>query len=225
MPQQSKPDDGAPPSSILVYLSLFLLLLAFFILLNAISVQEKQRVRAVLESVERVFTIDPRLLFGHHPVSARAGSVVVTAGLKTLGDLFETEIAVAKVTRISPGNILEVVMPADNVFVRDGSAVRPERAGLLDRVAESLRQRPPGLRYVAEVLVSVPAPEGTDPAAAARATAFARALVERGAPASALSAGLEPGAAGWLRLLFTVHTVDDPRGDAADASDSPAPAH
>lgn len=215
MDPHGKPVAGAGPAGVVLHLSLFLLLLAFFILLNAISFRESRRARDVLGSIDQAFTIDPRLVFGGQPVTARSGSLIAVEALKTLGDLFETAVAATKITHLAPGRSLAVSVPADRLFGPTG-AVLPEYAGVFDRVADSLRRPPSGFRTDLDLrlvddgaAMSVGAPATL----AARAGALIQALLVRGVPAAALSAGVGPGESGMVRLLFTVRPLDDGRGE------------
>ncbi|WP_051340815.1 hypothetical protein [Azospirillum halopraeferens] len=205
-----KAGSFAGNAGILLYLSLFLLLLAFFIVLNAISVDNVHRARAVLKSVEQSFTIDPRLLFGRDPVASRAGTVLAVQRLNTLGDLFATAVAVDKVEVVAPGRHLEVRLPADGLFLPGTARLRPDRAGLLDRVAAALMQPLPGERIEAEFLVALsPDTPSQPPGPVDRAGALARDLVERGAPASAIGIGIERGAPGTARFVFSIRSAEE----------------
>ena len=207
-PGKSAPFAGQ--AGLLLYLSLFLLLLAFFIVLNAISVDSVRRARAVLKSVEQSFTIDPRLLFGRDPVGSRSGTVLAVQRLETLGDLFSMAIAVEKVEVVAPGRLLEVRLPADALFMPGTARLRLDRTGLLDRVAEALLQPLPGERVEVEFLVALsPDVPSQPPGPIERAGALARDLVARGAPAAAVSIGIERGAPGAARFVFSIRADDE----------------
>ncbi len=133
------PNNG----SIVLLLSLFLLLLVFFIVLNAQSVQTAQKVKAVAASLEKSFpsfVIDPRLRDGAETVASRAGTVFAVQRLDSVGTLFATAVAVAKVETVSPGRLLEVRLPADDLFLPGTLTLRPDRQELLDRVVDALRE-------------------------------------------------------------------------------------
>ncbi|HYD67468.1 hypothetical protein [Azospirillum sp.] len=198
--------------SIVLLLSLFLLLLVFFIMLNAQSVQQVSRVKAVLASVERSFdfVIDPRLRDGNDPVASRTGTVFAVERLNGVGDLFATTVAVAKVTTVTPGALMEVRLDADELFEPGTATLRRDRAGLLDRVAESLRKELPGERIELDYLVALsPDRPSQPPGPIERAAALARDLVARGVPAESVTIGIERGAPGASRFLFTIRSTDE----------------
>jgi hypothetical protein len=208
--EHANPNNG----SILLLLSLFLLLLVFFIVLNAHSVQTVQRVKAVAASLERTFpsfVIDPRLRDGTEPVASRAGTVFAVQRLDGVGTLFATEIAVAKVEVVAPGQLLEVRLPADDLFVPGTMMLRPDRQGLIDRIADALRQSRQGERVELDALLGI-GPTGTPsqpPGPVARAGALARALIADGAPARNVTVGIERGEPGGVRLLFSLRWDED----------------
>ncbi|HYH23421.1 MAG TPA: hypothetical protein VD995_32800 [Azospirillum sp.] len=203
----------------MLLLSLFLLLLVFFIMLNAQSVQQVTRVKAVLASVERSFdfVIDPRLRDGADPVGSRTGTVFAVERLNGVGDLFATTVAVAKVTTVAPGSLMEVRLDADELFEPGTATLRRDRTGLLDRVAESLRKELPGERIELDYLVALsPEAPSQPPGPIERAAALARDLVARGVPAEAVTIGIERGAPGASRFLFSVRSTDErARGERA----------
>ncbi len=213
----ANPNNG----SILLLLSLFLLLLVFFIVLNAHSVQTVQKVKAVAASLERTFpsfVIDPRLREGAEPVASRAGTVFAVQRLDDVGTLFATAVAVAKVEVVAPGQLLEVRLPADDLFLPGTMTLRPDRQGLIDRIADALRQSRQGERVELDALLGIGA-TGTPsqpPGPVARAGVLARALVEDGAPARNVTIGIERGEPGGVRLLFSLRWDED--GAAAKAA-------
>ncbi len=213
------PDSGQGGNgSIVLLLSLFLLLLVFFIVLNGQSVQHTARIRAVLHSIEQRFTIDPRLREGMEPVASRTGTVFAAERLAQVGDLFATAVAVVKVTEVRPGRLLEVRIPEDALFRPGTAEVLPERQGLIDRVADSLRQSRSGERIELDALLAIsPDRPSQPPGPVERAGALARALVAVGAPASAVTVGIERGLPGTARLLFTIRLADEPPGGRADS--------
>lgn len=221
-PGHRKPDlSGSRPNpnngSIVLLLSLFLLLLVFFIVLNAQSVQTAQRVRTVLVSLERsfpAFFIDPRLREPADPLASRAGTVFAVQRLNGLGNLFATAIAVAKVDSVTPGRLLEVRLPADELFLPGTADLRPDRMGLIDRVADALLENRPGERIELDALLSIGPAGGPSqpPGPVARAGALARLLIADGAPTDAVTVGIERGAPGAVRLLFSLRAEDPPPG-------------
>ncbi|WP_448203212.1 hypothetical protein [Azospirillum sp. sgz302134] len=212
---RTDPNNG----SIVLLLSLFLLLLVFFIVLNAQSVQATHRVRAVMGSLERsfpAFFIDPRLRERTDPVASRAGTVFSVQWVEGVGKLFATAVAVAKVESVTPGRQLEVRLPADELFIPGTAELRPDRQGLIDRIAASLLDTRPGERIELDALlaIGITSTSSQAPGPVARAGALARLLVADGAPANAVTVGIERGDPGSVRFLFSLRASDDYTGPA-----------
>lgn len=201
-------EQGSAPANVL-FLPVFLVLLVFFIVLGAQSEPKKEKVEAVLSSLEKrfpPFVIDRRLQGGDAALASRAGTVFAARRMEGLGKLFATEIAVAQVDHVAPGRVMEVKLPADSLFVPESVWLRKEREPLLDRVAAALRLdggARGGDRLEVEALLAIEAAgPGQGPGSVARAGALARALAARGVDLAAVTVGVERGPPGSARLRF-----------------------
>lgn len=208
--------DRRSNAGILQLLSLFLLLLVFFIVLNAQAERRVARTRAVMNSIGKsfpTFTIHPRLREGYDPVASRSGTVFAPERVEGIGDLFATAVAVSKVTVVTPGQLIEVRLPADALFLHNSPQLRPDRIALIDRIIDSLRRPRPGEHIEVDALLAID--EGApsqSPGPVPRAAELARVLVAGGAPAPSVSVGIERGLAGSARFLFSVRSDDERRG-------------
>jgi hypothetical protein len=196
--------ESQAKNTLTLYVSMFLLLLAFFGLLNSLSTVERERLSGVVQGLEQAF-------------GQRNAGPDQKAVAESLGELFSAESPVAKIEASGPGRTLVVTLPARTLFLGD-DVVRPETLGLLTRVADVLAKQSGGPQGGAQVLLEFlvatadPPGEGDDAVPEARAAAFARALVGAGAPDGPFTVGLERGQDGWARLLFTVAETE--RSDA-----------
>lgn len=214
LPTLARPggNDRTGDAVLVLLLSLFLLLLVFFIVLNAHTVRDGRRTGAVLASVDRsfpVFFVDPRLREGDGPLASRSGTVTAAERLTGVGDLFASELALAKVEVVRPGRLMEVRLPADGLFLPGTATVRPERQGLIDRVVSALREEFPGERVELEALLAIgPGAPSQPPGPVQRAAALARHLLADGAPPAAVGVGVERGPPGSARFLFSIRGND-----------------
>ncbi|MFV3128384.1 hypothetical protein [Niveispirillum sp. KHB5.9] len=195
---RSEGGDGAT----LLYLGVFILLLAFFILLNSISHFHDEKVGAVMRSVDDAFSAQS-LLTGAAGDRQQARRDAARA-LADLGDLIRAELPLAKVEAGTQTGTLHITMPAASLFAGDGLTIRPAQQTLMDRVARTLEARPRGIAVRGEFLFATK--DAVDQAPlVARAGALARAVTALGADPASLSVGLETGdEAGQVRLLFTL---------------------
>ncbi|MFV3073075.1 hypothetical protein [Niveispirillum fermenti] len=187
----------------LLYLGLFILLLAFFILLNSVSHFHDEKVGAVIRSVDDAFS-SQALLTGA-PGDRQQSLREAARAVRDLGDLIRAELPLAKVEAGQEAGTLFIALPAAALFSGDGQSIRPDQQGLMDRIARVLEPRGSGVAVRAEILFAAPDDADTGPLVA-RAGSLARALTALGADAPSLSVGLEKGQrAGGMRLLFTIH--------------------
>ena len=215
MASPGTPVAASGNATILIYLSLFLLLLVFFIVLVAHSAPRDYRVHAVMTSVSRSFAASRPNATETAPTQGST-ALVALAGLKRLGDLFEADLAIVKVEKSEPGRLLVAATDTNELFEEGTSFVRRERIGLLDRVAREIGDHG-GVRFEVDFLIAVgPEPAGKvrlgDPVA--QAAALGRALIADGAPPGAVSVGIEPGSAGTARFLFAARHPGSAPGSA-----------
>lgn len=202
-------------TALIQYLAVFILLLGFFILLNSLARLDASKAGRVMQSVEAAFSLAPDA-DGRATDRLRAGSLAeASRAVRELGDLFQTEIPVAKVAVSADGRTLAVVMPAAELLepTATGMAVRADRVALLHRTADVLQPREGAVQVRMEGLMSTTPGRSPPPGAevlVGGAGALARGLTHHGAPASALTVGLETGGAGELRLLFGVTVAGRP---------------
>ena len=197
-------------------LSLNLILLAFFILLNSLADFEADRARAVLASVKQAFNGKVGAAGQLPAFSSSLGALPeVAAKLREVGSLFEAMAPSARAKSIRRASLVRVDFPASALFRPGSLRLRQGREALLERLAQSLRKGPEGApRYLLEVLVGTGsqaavdagAPTGSaSPGSASlelrRAAVLAARLSAGGAPLDGLSTGLRPGAAGSLRFV------------------------
>ncbi len=202
--------------TLLQILSLYLLLLAFFVLLFNLSRVEDAKSRAVAESLNSTFSAENALGASPDIFVSLDGDVVNPPKLEeTIGALVKTEIPVAEVTIIKPGRLIQLRLPIHEMFVRGDNRIRPDREDLVRRIATAMVDTPRGVRYDMEVILARwrgPDDEWrpTENLSVARAGRFAESLIDAGAPSGTVAGGVAAGENGWLRMLFHMR----PRSEA-----------
>ncbi len=203
--------------NIVALLSLKLLLLGFFILLNALSSYEEDRARRVLESVNEAFDGRVEARESHAPFQAALGSLEETAAMiGAIGRLFKSRIPAVRSEASFDGTRLRLELAAGSLFKPGTTQLQPGRGLLLNRFAKALlRGGRTGLDYEMEILHGVPAgavrrlaAAGADALEVQRTSQLVRDLIGRGVPPDRLSVGLIPGRAGRLQLV--VQTFEGP---------------
>ncbi|MDX9859367.1 MAG: hypothetical protein RBS99_00480 [Rhodospirillales bacterium] len=213
---RSEPASASGQTTAL-FLSLYVLVLAFFIVLVTISSPEKIKSQAVMDSLTSTFA------------SLLAPSTDLTAFTSNEGDLlaaqafqeqiaavFASPIRIAQVEVVQAGRLMRVVMASDSLFIPETAELREAHVPLLDRIVASLSVVTPGLHYDMEFLIGThPARDGMLPVAetleTARAGAFARAMTARGTPPNSVAVGVRPGDPREIVMRFFVRPLNEVR--------------
>lgn len=212
-------------SGIVLLLSLKLILLAFFILLNSIAEIESTRMRAVLDSVDQAFNGSYRSI--PDPATEPAGSGVLTEAADALSQvhaLISAEIPGSEAKVVGDSEALRFDLPAGALFQIGEAKLRPSRRELLRRLARALMPDPSGAqRYEIEILHGTAQRlvnraverDGGEPLEIRRGASLAGALLTQGMPAEALVIGLLPDNPELVRLTLRAR----PPGKATDRPD------
>ncbi len=197
-------------------LSLYLLLLAFFVVLTAISHVEKARSRAVAGSLNEPFAADGTPAENSRSLTSSVGAVVADAAFTSrVGNLIRTELQLAEITEVEPGRILSVRLPADSFFVPGKAAIDPLHRSLVERIAGAMREPGPGVRYDVDILLGT---SGRDALATRRSAYLAAVFAAAGAPPRNIAAGIERKTAGSLAMFFHIRPQAEGRMELNDGA-------
>lgn len=208
-------------------LSLKLLLLGLFILLNALSEYEQDRARRVIDSVNEAFNGQVQAARSHADHAAGLGALEEAAtSLDTAGQLFEQVAPVVRRETTREGERLWLELPASTLFRSGDVVLRSGRQHLLSRFAEALAVNRGRAAIQVELLhgtardaygaLAAAGPRALEPR---RAGTLARHLTRLGLDPAWLSVGLLPGAPGRLRLVVTLS--ENPAGPKRDGEGAP----
>lgn len=209
--------QGHGDNTVALFLGLYLLVLAFFIMLVSISSPEKVKSNAVMDSLTSTFTslIPPSSSLT--AFQSKEGDVLAGQQFQEeVTGVFATTIQIAKVEIVQPGRLMRVKMPVDALF-HDGKAdLREAHFAFADRIVASLSARPPGVRFDMEFLIGTPdgdsGPFSTGGTLAMRrAGSFAAGMESRGAPPDSMSVGFLPGQPDDVVINFFVRTDEETR--------------
>ena len=212
-------EDLSPPGnpaddSIIVFLGLYLLLVAFFILLNSISSYSEEKAKSAMSSVNNAFRTLDILSPDAELFSSDVGSfAAASASFAKLGDLVQTAIELARVNEVRPGQLMEIEIPTTELFIEGESTMTKQALGMLDKIGKILAAPPPELHYDVSAVVGSEwilsnALEKKEPLALARAGTLARELRARGAPEDATLAAIEYGTPEKTKFVFRVFGLD-----------------
>ena len=197
-----------------VLMSLYLILVAFFIMLNSMAQLEDSRIKEAMGSVKAEFRNELAISKAGPTVLSYDGKAeVVETFHSDVGKLFQENLPIDHVDPVRRGDDLTFAVPVDDLFRPGAVAVRPRARALLDAMAASLNRQRPGYAAMVEMVLGsgleLPdVDEGGDVCEVRRATSLAHALRRRGVAASAIRTGLNPGDPGQISFLFRVRDED-----------------
>lgn len=174
-----------------IYVSLFLLLAALFLLLNSLSPREARRADAAIGSVAQAFgNAKPRPEITRDPPGIRWAEATGAA----LAEL----LPIGALTSATHERGARFALTSETLFAPGGANLRGERVAVIDRLIDQLRQVPAGSRAMLEVRVAA-----DDGLASLRAETLARALIGRGIEPEIMAVGIAKGGTHTVELLVS----------------------
>ena len=150
--KNQKQKDGSP----LLFLSLFLLLLAFFILLNSMAELEKNKTRQVITSVSSTFkTISQANKFVQIHLSTLGPVPEPEDVIDEINNLWVTAIPLIKTEIITPGREMKISMHVDDIFEKGSVRLREDKQGLINQTANVLSARIEGFTAIMTFVLGV----------------------------------------------------------------------
>ncbi len=201
-------------SSTALFLGLYLLVLAFFILLVSMSTRAELRSRAVMDSLTSTFATLLPPSTDLTTFTTKEGDVLAAQRFQeNIAGIFRTAIKVEQVTVVQPGRLMRVVLLADSLFFPGEPRLRDAQVDLLDRLVATLSNRPTGLRFDMEFVIGSRSGAGDNLSSLVmlRAEAFAKAMGDQGGPPDSLAVGLKPGDPDKITMWFYVRNLDEGR--------------
>jgi hypothetical protein len=191
-------------SSLVLTLSIGLQLLAFFVVLNASTTPDDDRMRAVVASVQQTFGNDD--VADLRALQSAAKTAAQVALRSSISDAFSRVLEGQDVLVRNDGDVLWVRTPSAVLFEPDTNRLRSVLP-ILDRLTSILSAPPEGLRY--EMLITISEDETIGPFVPAQAGALAADLLRRGLTASSFSLGTQSGTDRTITFMFVVLTDAD----------------
>lgn len=211
-PPKEAPDMG----TIVLMLGLYLIILAFFILLNAISQISEEKAEQTRESVAEGFGFQmegPKRLRDEVTVTADPVYEEIT---KEISAIMESHVSVRDFNLMSSGERMALTVDSvDKIFVPGRIRIRPAMADFFTDMADIIENARPGTNITANVLIHSNN-KNTDVSgmtplefSGRRAALFVRALVERGVLESDIHAATIEKDYDKLQVFFHVQIVNE----------------
>lgn len=177
-----------------LFVALYLILLAFFIVLTSVSQQEAPRAAVAIDSVNTAF--EPSVDNSKFNIDPRATNDPSNdVALQAIRQLFFAEFEIEGRFNNRGGNVFEVEFPEEYLFEAGSFAVRPDMHGFLDQLLAAQRQGlSDGRQQIAFMFGSGSGPVAaqmtrSQEVAVRRAGALARYLESRSVPDGAFITG------------------------------------
>ena len=209
-PQHSDDIHGGE-RSLFTLLALYLLLLAFFIVLNSLTHPDASRARNVIRSVQKAFDHEVLALRPRADEEAENGAALAAAAAleELVGALAELQPEV-EAQSVAGSTVLRLEIATEPLFAAQGVKLLRDTETLLEGIAHAVKQQAERrIRIETDVLVGVAALQGASPdekqaawLSARRAAALVQALIGQGLAAERLASGVTPGLEGRLQFLF-----------------------
>lgn len=210
-------DEGEDMGVVVLMLGLYLIILAFFILLNAISESSEEKVKKASQSISEGFGFQ---LSG--PVNMR-DDVDVT--INPVFDMIAREVQSVLESYVSirhyklSSNADQMVLRVDtkDVFSPGSIRIRPAMADFFEDIANVVSSKRPGTHLVSQVTVQLDESDRGSSTldlrelAGRRSALFVRALIERGVNPKYISAASkqsEVGERSEVRIFFKIVVTD-----------------
>ncbi len=220
---------GAMASQILG-LSLFVMLLAFFIVLNSISTFDEAKVAPLRQSLEQTFATMLNQSGNLNPSIVKSSDMAFGEGttLEQIEGLFKSQITgMESVTSTARGTLYVRVPKGDFEAIVNGLGdKKPAKAtqGFIAMLVSVLRSEERGAPYRVDIVYNLdenPARIGNrEPAkmteAIKGAAAIAGKIEAAGLPQKLMTIGLQKGDSAFIEMTFSRHIPFDPAGGAHD---------
>ncbi|MFD2207912.1 flagellar motor protein MotB [Kiloniella antarctica] len=207
---KNRQDEG--DRNYVALLSLKLLLLAFFIMLNAMSSFEEDKARAVLQSVNSTFSGDASELERHATFESALGDLDDKAKLiAEIERLFESTIPAVEREQGSAQSYLRLRLPTESMFIGDETELASGRELLLKRIVASLNGYAAGGGFFEfEFLYGVSREQSTKTIPnlellLIRSGIVAEEIQNAGLPADKFAIGLQPESDGSVYFVIRVY--------------------
>lgn len=194
------PDPSRANPSLLPMLSVMVLTLAFFVLLNSISRVEDERSKRVLSSIGETFGTfsGSSLLLTPDGVAAADAAQILQQVFQPMENLATDQVRVRRVLAES----LEYRFSTGWLFPGTSVGLSPTALNFIAEVRRLLGQRPAQWRYEMEIAVTAPNAGDVE---FSRAASLAASLVGEDAPGHMASVSLTPGRNEEIVIRVSLH--------------------
>jgi|TARA_R110002096_G_scaffold435927_1_gene664304 hypothetical protein len=221
---ENAPGDKKPGGDTTsLFVSLYLIILAFFMVLNSISNQSQTKVKSATDSVSRAFD---------NPFAPEADFIDVSEAddsqlpndefYEQLQGVFASLIGFDKKFPTQGGNVIRVEFNQSDVYEEQSSVFRPDQEAFFFQLSRFLQSESIGtvreIEYIVYTGDNFPSgPEYWLDTSILRSGAIIKKMTSMGVRPDQLSMGVAPGDADLLKISFTIRNEATSRQNLKDA--------
>lgn len=184
--------------------SLYLVVLAFFIVLNAISQQDADRTTKAIGSVRHSFATTKKqdmpwlndLPEIESAVKNAGTEITVRSYFSDIGDVAREAVTLVSANIVETGDNLQISIPTDTFFITDSPFIRQEQEDFMKRLAEEIIKVQKGKQFAIEFIIGFASVTNEDVIKRRlileRTGTFARTLTQAGVSEKQLFIGVDP---------------------------------
>ena len=207
------PPPPATQDSASLFVSLYVVLLAFFILLNSMATIDKTKLEEAAESVSSAFSLKqpltPKLI---EMIPSEGADLSITQFFEQMRQVAESFVPIEELEVQTADDQMVMTFPAEALFEPGTASISEQNKHFLSELAEALLRWKQGLRVDTEFLLGYkPSRKGEETGnklEVARAGAFARHMVSQGISSKALRPGLYQTREGTIEMTFHVRNPE-----------------
>jgi len=208
------PQEGEDMGTVVLMLGLYLIVLAFFILLNTMAVDSPTRSAKAAASVAEGFGFRNTGAVQLNDSTDITMNAVFETIAEEMLDIMETYISVRNFRFSQNADEMVLRIDTDVIFPEKTLNIRPEMAPLFYDLAHTISEPKSGTHMVAQIMIHTTDDEqgssrlSPSELAIRRATLFTRAIAERGVEGKNISAGTIQEARSEIVISFKIVVSD-----------------
>ena len=221
--EETPQEDSAP-----LFVSLYIVLLAFFIMLNTMATIDEKRLESAMQSINKAFSMTTPIAGAPALMDDAGTELHATQFFNELKSVASSFVPAEYLDVYTTGNVMEMVIPEEYVFIPLTHEFHQQAKPFFQNLVPVLMKWYPALRIEAEMLVSIePAEVSLNPDRRSeqlgikRATALSTFLTGKGMNEKNVVPGLRSDAKGNITMIFTVRDIKDAKLNLKAPEDAP----
>lgn len=217
--------SGVKNDAASLFVSLYLVILAFFILLNSISKIQEKRSEEAITSVRDTFSNvrNDSLIPIIKSITQSGGEIALKSYYAPIKKIAQEAVTLVDARIIEFGNTMQITIPTDSFFIEGEKFINPAQHGFMKNLSAELQKITGNEKIVVEFVINYDqAKDGK--LEISRAGEFASALMELGVDQHSIFIGLSPkDDTKKFTLTFNAQIIQAPEQKEKIIDKKPAP--